>query len=180
MWSNRAWQSRLWCLMGPAQHPKQYFCLTAGYWPQEQTCHGAYEEAEEQAQGTAATCAAHHPAPQHIWAREQPQPSANTTTALAKKSRFWFLNLSRGQNPAWGKGMGRGSFKKHQEPEWHRPEEMHSTDYPGLLSTPNSGEGHLFLPIIKLLWICKRGEEPALWSLIAMQKCKPYFSQQED
>lgn len=43
-----------------AQHPKQYFCLiSAGYLPQEQTCHGAYEE---QAQDTAATCAAHHPA----------------------------------------------------------------------------------------------------------------------
>lgn len=48
--------------MEPAQQPKQYSYLTAGYWPQEQTCQGAYEEAEEQTRGTAATCAAHHPA----------------------------------------------------------------------------------------------------------------------
>lgn len=31
-----------------AEHPEQYFCLTAGSWPQEQICHGAYEEGAEQ------------------------------------------------------------------------------------------------------------------------------------
>lgn len=57
-----------------AEHPEQYFCLTAGSWPQEQICHGADEEGAEQARGTAATCAAHHPA----------TPEQGNSTALCK------------------------------------------------------------------------------------------------
>lgn len=122
------------------------------------------------------------PRVQHI---TQPHLSEAAATALCKhhiqpspkKAGFDFPTSHKGKIQHEEKEWEEGPWKKHQEPEWQRPEEMHSTDYPGLLSTSNLAEGRLFLPITKLLWVRKRCEEPALWSLIPMQRYQPCFSQ---
>lgn len=139
LWSSRAWQSRLWCLMGPAQHsPPSNISVSL------RVIGHRSRPGMERTKRQKSRQEARQP---HEQLLTQPQPSANTK----KKAGFDLPTPSRGENPAWGKGMGRGSLKRHREPEWHRQEEMHSTDYPALLSNPNSGEGHLFLPITKLL-----------------------------
>lgn len=143
MWSNRAWQSRLWCLMG-LQSTLSSICVSL-----QVTGHRsrpAIEHRKRQRSRHRAQQPWHHPAPQHVWAREQLQPPANTTPALAKKRQGLISEPLLRARSSRRKGMGRGSWKTQQEPEWHRQKELHSTDYPGLLNTSNSGEGHFSFP----------------------------------
>lgn len=108
MWSNRAWQSRLWCSMG-LQSTLSSICVSL-----QVTGHRsrpAMEHRKRQRSGTG------HSSPGITQPHSTSEPGSSYSPLqtpllpLPKKGRVWFLNLSSGQDPAGGREWEEGPGK---------------------------------------------------------------------